>query len=180
MTYFSVDVETTGLNPFIHEVTSLSVVEVMTEEHFSCRVREPITGRRWSDFNTRWAYENIPDSVSELPEFLTDFIPELILHFLRNFEEPWTFVAWPASFDYPFLQRLYTDAKVPEMPFHYRTVDIKSWIAGKYGVGIDAPRNEIEEVAPGLGVSPEDPHNPYSDALAQARVFRKMLMDERS
>ena len=175
MTYFSVDVETTGLVPFVHEVTSLSVVEVMTEKHFSCRVKARVGGRIWEDFNTRWAYENIPSSVNELPEYTAEVIVMELEDFLKKFDQPWTFVAWPASFDYPFLHGLYYQAQVLEMPFHHRTVDVKSWIAGKYGVSIDARREAIEEIAPGLWIEPDEPHDPYNDALAQARTFRKLL-----
>lgn len=175
MTYFSVDVETTGLNPLLHDVTALSVVEVESEESFSCTLEEPDWGFFW-DLDTKYWYNaNVPASVNNLPLLSPYKAVGDLGTFLAGFPGPYTFVAWPVSFDYPMLQTVYVRAGLLTTPFHYRTVDVKSWIAGAYGVSIDAKREEIEKIAPGLWIEPEEPHNPYNDALAQARTFKKLL-----
>lgn len=175
MTYFSVDVEATGLNPLLHDVTAFSVVEVDSEESFSCRLEAPDWGFFWDENTRTWYYENVPFSINDLPLLSPYKAVGDLGTFLAGFPGPYTFVAWPASFDYSMLQTVYLRAGLAQMPFHYLTVDVESWICGSFGVPIDASREKIEEMAPGLWIEPEEPHNPYSDALAQARTFKKLL-----
>lgn len=178
--YFSVDVETTGLNPIYHDTTSISVVEVFSEEHASFRVLEPAPlFWNWDPSTAEWAHANIPPSIKELPEMpardILFKIDELIGSFCKQGDVA-TFVAWPASFDYPFTQRLYSRGGRDTMPFHYRTVDVKSYMAGMYNVPIDAKREVINDIVGfDLWTEPEEPHNPYNDALEQARVFKRLL-----
>lgn len=172
MTYFSVDVETTGLNPLLHDVTSLSIVEVVTERHFSCRITEPLVGWRWDRETKLWCEKNIPASVAKLPLYTPSSAVIAINNFIEDFAKPSNFVAWPASFDYPFLQGVYIRAAlVDTWPFHYRTVDVKSMMMGKLSVDINVSRDVIGS---DIWLEPEDPHNPYSDALAQALTFKKL------
>lgn len=179
MTFFSCDVETTGLNPFKHDVTSLSVVEVFTEEAFTCQLTELYVGWNWDPKTLEWAKENIPQSVAKYPTYTPIVACEFIERLMQPFEPPYTFVAWPASFDYPFMQTVYNRARLDSMPFHYRTVDVKSWMCGQYGVPIEYNRDQINEaVGFELWTDPKNPHDPYCDALEQARVFRRMLEDK--
>lgn len=179
--YFSVDVETTGLNPIIHDVTAISVIETKTKEHVSFRVQEPVPSFwNWDESTREWAKENIPESVNDLPEKSARDIVTAIDLFVAKFAKGEgdfaTFVAWPASFDYPFTQSLYFRGGRLTMPFHYRTIDVKSMMAGMYNVPIEARRGEINEIVGfELWTEPDEPHNPYNDALEQALVFERLL-----
>ena len=173
MTYFSVDVETTGFFPHKYDVTSVSVVEVETEQHISFRVTEPIEGFNWDPETKLWAQANVPASVESLPEMSPYLGVKQIQKLLRKFPEPWVFVAWPCSFDYPHLQFLYLKAGYEIMPFNYRTLDIKSYMCGALGLPIEAPR----ELFVGYWTEPskDEAHNPYYDALAQARTLKNLF-----
>mgnify|MGYP000373108571 CR=1 FL=1 len=115
MTLFSVDVETSGLNPFAHQVTAISVVEVETEHHVTARVVD--SGHIFWDPSTRdWWEANKPATWRSIPPFHAWAVCEQITAFLEEFPKPWTFVAWPASFDYPFAQGLFETACRPWPP----------------------------------------------------------------
>lgn len=177
MTYFSVDVETTGLIPFIHNTTALSVIEFDTGEHFTCRISEPEGGWNWDPFTLKWAEDNIPPSIERWPEFEPRIAVEGIIELLSRFEKPWTFVAWPASFDYPCLQEVFYRAGTI-IPFHYRTFDVKSYLCGKYDLDIASSRDEVNEAAGfELWVEPEVPHDPYNDAEAQLITCKRAMND---
>ena len=182
MTYFSVDVETTGLVPFVHDVTALSVVEIMTEEHMTCQLTEPEGGWHWDPDTSVWAKHNIPASVGLWPVFKPEIAVEGIARLLSGFPKPWTFVAWPTSMDYPFMQSIYRRAGIAPtmnlMPFHYRTFDVKSFIAGRYNVPLDADRDTINKtVGFELWTEPakEQAHDPFYDALEQGRTTKRAL-----
>lgn len=176
MSYFSVDVETTGLVPFVHDVTSLSVVELYSEDSFTCRLIEPENGWQWDPGTLAWARTNIPESNNKYPEFSPEVAVDGIFKLLDQYPKPWTFVGFPASMDYPFMQSVYYRTGSLQMPFHYRTFDVKSYIAGRYNVPFEADRSSINEIVGfELWLDPQIPHDPYHDALAQAQTARRAL-----
>jgi len=170
VTLFSVDVETSGLDPYQHRITAFSVVEVESEAHVTGRL-PALSQRDWDPSTSAWWAQNQPPTWLDLPEVPRWRAPLEIVAFLAQFPKPWTFVAWPASFDYPFLQQLFGGLKTP-WPFDYRTLDVKSWLAGRFGIDVAADRSDILE---GLVVEPEHPHDPYHDALAQARTLKAAM-----
>jgi DNA polymerase III epsilon subunit-like protein len=167
MTLFSVDVETSGLDPHRHRITGFSVVEVETEAHVTYRLPD-LPERDWHEATLEWWDANRPATWADLPVITRWRAPIVITEFLAQFPRPWTFMAWPASFDYPFLQQLFGGLGQP-WPFDYRTLDVKSWLAGRFGIDVSADRSEVLD---GIIVPPEYPHDPYHDALAQARTFK--------
>lgn len=181
MTYFSIDVESTGLVPFVFDVTSLSVVEVDTANHFTCRLEEPEAGWNWDPATVEWAKDNLPDNPERWPIHSPQSAIDCIRDLLNHYPKPWLFVAWPASFDYPCMQSVYNRAGIHQMPFNYRTIDIKSWIAGQFNVPIDIDRDTLNEtVGFSLYTEPNIPHDPYYDALEQAIVFKRCLEAKRA
>lgn len=172
MTIFSVDVETSGLNPILNDVTSIAIIEVESEGYFACRILDDTIV--WDEFTKKWAEENIPPSVDKLTSYSVNKTCSIINDFLNNFPKPYTFMAWPASFDYPFVQKLYSKSDSP-FPFHYRTLDLHSMLVGKFGGDIAAGRSE--EDLPGIVVEPPKSliHNPFYDALYQLYTYRNIL-----
>lgn len=171
MTIFSVDVETTGLFPGQHGVTAFSIVEVETEEAITYRVGyEGIYP--WDEDTKTWADQNMPD-LSQYDSLHPVAACRAVEAFVNKFDKPSTFMAWPASFDYPMLQHLWVvSGRMKDWPFHYRTLDIKSMMCGKLGVSVDAKR---EDLPLGLWIEPDVEHDPYYDALAQLKTYKKLL-----
>ncbi len=172
MTLFSVDVETSGLNPILHDVTSISVIEADTGQDVTFQIFDPTIV--WDPSTKEWADVNIPDSVFDLGSYDPTSACSRIVTFLKEFPPPYTFMAWPASFDYPFVQKLFSKTSIP-FPFHYRTIDLHSLIVGKFGGDIEAGRDEGD--LPGIVVEPPANriHNPYWDAYYQLETYKNWL-----
>lgn len=172
MTIFSVDVETSGLDPILNDVTSISIIEVDSEEHFTCRILDDMIV--WDESTKKWAEENIHPSVDKFVGYSVNRACALINVFLDKFPKPYTFMAWPASFDFPFVQKLYSKSEQP-FPFHYRTLDLHSMLVGKFGGDIAAGRSD--EDLPGIVAEPPKDliHNPFYDALCQLYTYRNIL-----
>ncbi len=172
MTIFSVDVETSGLDPIRHDVTSLGIIEMESGLAVACRIDDPTTV--WDEDTRGWAEDNIPESVNYLDLLTPDEACELVNEFLDCFPKPYTFMAWPASFDYPFLQKLYSKSHYV-FPFHYRTIDIHSLLVGKFGGDIAAGRSDND--LPGIVAEPPagQIHNPYWDAYYQLKTYKNFI-----
>lgn len=175
MTIFSVDVETSGLDPIKHDVTSLSVIEAQTGLHFTCRIDDPTIV--WDPSTKEWAEQNIPASVEEFELYNVESACSGVVAFLEQFDKPYTFMAWPASFDYPFMQKLFSKT-VWEWPFHYRTLDLHSLLVGRYGGDVSKGRSDSD--LPGIVVEPptDKIHNPYWDAFYQLKTYENYLNDQ--
>ena len=172
MTIFSVDVETSGLDPIKNDVTSISIIEAETEKHFTCAIINPSIV--WDEDTRIWAASNIPASVNAFDQYHIDTACSRIVSFLKEFEKPYTFMAWPASFDYPFVQKLFSKSPF-EFPFHYRTIDIHSLLVGKFGGDIAAGRSDND--LPGIVAEPPagQIHNPYWDAYYQLKTYKNFI-----
>lgn len=174
MTIFSVDVETSGLNPILNDVTSISIIEIETEKHFTCAIDD--TTIVWDEETFEWAKNNIPLSVNLFDKYDPESACSRIVTFLRQFNTPYTFMAWPASFDYPFVQKLFSKTPFP-MPFHYRTLDLHSMLVGRFGGDVSKGRSDNDGIVPtGIIVepTPDTIHNPYYDALAQLKTYKNL------
>lgn len=172
MTIFSVDVETSGLDPIKHDVTSLSVIEAKTGLHFTCRIDDPTIV--WDEDTRAWAEDNIPADVYTFDKHDPESACSRIVTFLKQFDAPYTFMAWPASFDYPFVQKLFSKTPFP-MPFHYRTIDIHSLLVGKFGGDISKGRSDDDLPGIVLEPGPGQIHNPYWDAYWQLKTYENVL-----
>lgn len=171
MTIFSVDVETSGLNPIIHDVTAISVIERDTLESVTFNIDPPYN---WDEATMEWAAKNIPDSVNEFPILRAGHATLEINAFLDKFPPPYTFMAWPASFDFPFCQKLWSKDTARWL-WHYRTIDIHSLLVGAFGGDIASGRSDHD--LPGIVVEPaaHEIHNPYFDALAQLKTYNNIM-----
>lgn len=198
MTYFSVDVECSGLTPGRHTLLSIGIVELTSNAEFYAVLenRDAVLGNpdvheleyapvKWDPSTREWfksqqaafdclfgvhdAYLNRP--IARLSEKDT---AQRLADWVMSFPEPRTFVAWPVSFDKPWLDILFHDTGV-DNPFDYRSVDIKSWICGRFGGGPEAERDDLPEAAQALYIEADFPHHALSDARAQADTMRRLL-----
>lgn len=190
MTYFSVDVETSGFVPGRHTLLSVGIEELSSHatfyavlDHRERGVAQPkinwdLGTREWFKeqeaaydclFGSHDAYLDCPIARSSSKD-----VAQRLADWVMSFPAPRTFVAWPVSFDKPWLDILFHDTGVYN-PFDYRSVDIKSWICGRFGGGPEVERDDLPEAAQALYIEADFPHHALSDAIAQAETMRRLL-----
>ena len=185
MTYISVDVETTGLIPGYNSLLSVGAVDCDNLEnkfHVVLSSTDAYSSRLVWDRGTKdwWnsqeaAKERLNGQFLGLDnQFTYNQMHKIaageFLKWLVQFEDTRFFVAWPASFDYPYIQHLFLNEGI-ESPFSYRTIDVKSYACGKFNLPFDAGHDDFPEW---LNAKPEFPHDALSDAIQQAIVFNKL------
>jgi hypothetical protein len=181
-TYISVDVESASLIPNPHSLLSVGAIEIEsgTTFHevlagtFTLAVNwEPETFRWWMEEEQAAPRERLNRLASrETPYTARSLeVARKFYYWCKLFEDDLRFVAWPASFDYPYIQMLFMNAGFAN-PFNYRTVDIRSYACGVLGLPLDAPR----EMFPDWYHHDKGkyPHDALEDAKAQAVVFQKL------
>lgn len=187
-TYFSVDVETTSTNAFDGELLTVGLVAIDAQSlkivgelyvplKYTGNHTDPETAEWWQDrtfvsqaaYDAAWGYEN--------DRFATGHGASLIKDFVLTYAEAWPdriFAANPASFDYPWIQKLYAEAEMPN-PFHYRSICMRSLY---FGV-TDVPEWGESRESTGEFHKPRMPHHALEDARAQALDLILMLQKRR-
>lgn len=192
MTFFSVDVETSGLNPFVPESKLLSV-GATAHNGVGNRI-DSLYVRIRSELPPAWYDESLPcDSETmsfwreqdqfvkdeaymdkDLPRFTMAYAGELLRNWVMSFGDDWhgrVFVANPSSFDFMWIQRLWAESGV-EDPFSYRTLCLRSAAFGKQlGQGKKVTWQDTSVRTH----KPEFPHHPLYDALAQGLDLKELL-----
>lgn len=183
--YVSVDVEAASLIPRTTSLLSVGAVAMRENEEWELYHRviagTETNGVEWQSETHDW-WTDIEQEVAKhrlnaLAPATAPYGVELLntaeefYDWCIDLDDNLLFVAWPASYDYPFIQLLFQNAGVPN-PFNYRTIDVKSYGCGKLGLPFDCNRDEFPEW---FYEKPEFPHDALSDALAQAYIFQKLL-----
>ena len=178
-TYIHVDVETTSTNTAEAVCLSIGAIEQESQETFHAVFHHVDNDRLpWDQGTWDWWHSDplkaAHDRMVKLHD-KHDISPENAAKefaaWVNKFGEAPTFCAWPASFDYPIVVEFLWAYEIPS-PFHYRTMDVKSYLCGKLGIDIDAPRTAFPEW---VELKPEFEHDALSDAIAQMEVFRRVL-----
>lgn len=187
LTYISVDVETSGL-VLSGGYTLLSVGavdcfnlnntfhEVMADTEDD-KVHWDRSTKEWWDTQTEAKQRLAAQKKLQYPEGAGSYwqvnidAANRFVHWLEHLEKPLMFVAWPASFDYPWIQQWFYENEL-DNPFSYRTIDVKSYACGKLGIDFNADREAFPDW---LYEEPEFPHDALSDAITQAKQFRKLM-----
>lgn len=164
-TFFSIDVETTGLNPFepSHQLISVGAIAVSEDgligdswyERLAYDVDgwDPDTREWWAEQNETARVEVFATNRSDRREAAADFI-----RWIDEYTQHAVFVANPCTFDHAWVLRWLTECG-ERMPFDYRTMCLRS---------ADWGRNPGEWGLSRSGASPIVPHHALHDAQAQA------------
>lgn len=190
LTFFSVDVESSRLNPFALDSYLLSIAAVAMDEDglYKNSIYIRLNNNQWlapewwdptleTDNSTLEFWREQDEHVrneawldKDLPRFSNTIGAQMLSDFVTSFGESWEdriFVANPATFDFAWTLRLWADAHVPD-PFHYRTLCLRSQAFGANG-------SKNWHTFPHRTNKPETPHHPLSDALAQMKDFADMV-----
>lgn len=175
MSYVHVDVETTSTHTSTGVILSIGAIEQETKKKFHIVIQNVDSPTLiWDDDTYEfWHDPEQKDALERLRSWPVVEPADAVVKFkdwVLQFPEPRTFCAWPASFDFPFIDELFC-AYDEVNPFHYRTLDVKSYICGRLGIEIDAPRTAFPSWCE---MKPKHPHDALDDAIAQMRVFEKI------
>lgn len=191
-TFFSVDVETSRLNPFEPDSFLLSVGAVAMDEvgnilgEFYVRIDRSAQLKaewyrpEWTTDNgtlTFWREQDASVRAEAWEDRTLSRAPahvaaQMFRDWVTSFGDNWEdriFVANPATFDYSWLLSLFAEGKV-DNPFHYRTLCLRSQAFGAQG---SKDWHNFKH----RSHKPEVPHHPLSDAMAQALDFRDMVAE---
>lgn len=174
--YFSVDVETSGLNVFREDLLSVGVAVV-----------KDLKIKAAKQYNIEYPYivwdESTQEWWNERPNILglnrvrlqskyevATQLENLVEEFCEKKKDR-VFVANPTSFDFPWIQHLFHTTKI-ENPFSRKHLDLRSMC---YGLKHELPWGEDRESWDEFYVKPDVEHFAMDDALAQARTLIKML-----
>lgn len=170
-TFFSVDVETSGLNPFVieHQLLSVGALVVGDDGLIGTSWYERLRDAGTWDAETHdwWLKQNdlarkeIFDVAGEDPQAMA----RAFVGWVKDVTDHAVFVANPATFDHAWVLRWLTEAG-EAMPFDYRTLCLRSadWGRNPGSWGLD--RN---------GHQPVVPHHALHDAQAQAFDLVELL-----
>lgn len=156
-----IDIETTGLDPFIHEIIEIGAVNETGT--FSSKVRplklnliDP-SAVAVNGYNAE-EWKDAP----LLPDVLNDMV---------KFVSGTRFAAYNVTFDWSFFQKAYHDYGMSS-PFHYQKLDILSLaVFGK----LDLASNKLKHVCEALDIPPEPAeHRAINGAVCAYEVLKKL------
>ncbi len=170
-TYISVDVETSGPNPYEYSLLSIG----------ACTIREPrstfyIELKPVNDNQLPSAMQVSGLSLAELaerglePREALELFEEWLKHTVRH-ERP-IFVGFNSPFDWMFAAD-YFHRYLGRNPFGYSAIDVKSFYMGLKGVTWED--TSMRRISPIYLEGRRLSHNALEDALVQAELFEKML-----
>jgi hypothetical protein len=169
--FFSVDVETTGLNPFRpeHQLISVGALAVSDDGLIGDRwydrldradTWDPDTREWWLKQNATAKREAFADGGTDPRAAALDFVA-----WVNDTTDHAVFVANPSTFDFGWILRWLTEADV-DMPFDYRTMCLRSADWGRNPGPWGLERN---------GHRPIVSHHALHDAQAQALDLLDLL-----
>ena len=181
--YIVVDIEADGPTPGLHSMLSLAAVATTSKKEISRfyekvvplpdAVSDPNTVEWWKGQPEAW------EEVNRNQKTPTSVLKEFCVWLDLLNAEP-IFVASPIGLDYTFVS-WYLFRFARRNPFMndknaIRTLDIRSYIAGKYGLSFnESSRDNLPaELTDGM---PEHTHRAIDDAAGYAFLLRKLLSD---
>ena len=184
----AIDVETTGLNPLYHEITQISIVALNSElepnkdflpflyyfkpEHPE---RYDMEARRVSGIDLETLNQRGVDQ-TKCQDMLLEWVEKLQLPFQKRIMP----LGHNYGFDKSFIQE-WLGPKTYDLVFdyHYRdsmtlALGLNDWFAFR-GAPCPFPFVNLSGVCRVLGVSQEQKHDAYFDAMASAQAYRAMI-----
>lgn len=175
-----VDLETTGLDPFRHEIIEIGIV--LAEQ------REDIFGKKSLEFLSEHEIQLKPAHIetADLKAL------EVSKYDKRSWEkavpqkegltqaatllEGVVFIAQNVAFDWAFLQKAGNEYGVDfEKQVHYHKLDLASMVFGKLYHDPKLSRFSLRELTEYFGVKNENAHTALADARATFEVCKKLL-----
>lgn len=166
MKYAIVDLETTGLNPYKHEIIEIGAV-IFNPENLNTTI----------EVNVKVKPEGTCDPKAALVNGYTDekwIDAKPIKDVLKELAPKWqgaVFMAYNNTFDWSFMQAAYQKIGVHD-PFHYHRLDIMTIAWSHLPVGSSL---SLKNVCTALGIPPEPAvHRAINGALSAFEVYKAL------
>lgn len=169
------DLETTGLDPYRHEILEVGIVLEPEGDvvHFSMPIYEDMAEPRALEVNgyydRREELQAVQVQRTRGAELLHEALKDRVL-VINN-----------TPFDTAFLRAHLEEwgLEGTNQPWYYRTVDVGSLLAGKYGIpapwGSSALMKACGLTVEGLGVDPSLLHTAVADAMLAKAMYEHVL-----
>jgi DNA polymerase-3 subunit epsilon len=160
-----VDVETTGLDPFCHQILELAAIDVESGAEFYMAPSVSTSALGAADVEAlainRYYERRVPSGMLSHEETLSSYDR------LRDMLRGNTFAGSNPRFDAAFI------AKRTSEVWHHRLADLSSYSGAALRL---APHELVglDQVCAALGVKNEEPHSALGDARATAECFRQL------
>jgi len=170
MSIVFVDTETTGLNPFIHEVISVGYVietdgEIVKEVEFSVPFDVDKADPKALEVNG-WGTRHFPEQIT---------VEEAALKIVDDWDSL-AIMASPTHFDLGFILALLTKAGRTPSWSHRQVVDFRSFYLGTWFREADYSALGLRDLSERLEVPmPSDRHGALVDAKWLREMYRKAL-----
>ena len=179
-----VDLETTGLNPFRHEVIEIGIV---IAEH-----RADLFGKQFLELISEHTIQLLPEHIEtadpkglEVNKYHTRDWSAAIsqregLGKAGDILDGTIFIAQNVGFDWAFLQKAGNDHGIDfDARVHYHKLDLASMVFGKLYHEPKLFKYSLREMTEYFDVKNADAHTALADARATFEVCKKLLADER-
>jgi oligoribonuclease (3'-5' exoribonuclease) len=174
-----VDIETTGLDPFVHSVIEIAsyieedVYDGTDDMQWHCSLPFdpycPTVSKQALETNKYFErveeLEEIQESSYEVAEIIRDQFKGAVL------------IGNNPQFDARFLEQLLATKLGIGPVWHYHVVDIKALVAGHYGVAPPWSTKQIEELT---GIKNDGAHTALEDMRWVRKVYRNLNLQRRS
>jgi DNA polymerase III epsilon subunit-like protein len=163
--WISVDIETSGLDPCVHETIEVGMCwKGGRTNAFSLPFDESKASPRALEVNG-WGTRRFARQIS---------VEEALVELDEAFGGGAMLVASPAHFDVGFLEQLFRRLDLSPPWNHRSIIDIKSYALGRIGIETDLRNAEIARLYD-LNPLPEDEaHSALNDAVWQAELFSRV------
>ena len=179
--YIVVDIEADGPVPNLHSMLSLAAVATTADKELGSFYRklEPLPNATREANTMRWwktepaAWEEVNKDREKPESVMRDFC-----QWIKSFGLEPIFVSSPVALDYTFIS-WYLYRYAGENPFSNdknatRTIDLRSYIAGKYGLTFNASTRTKLPSSLTKGM-PAHTHKAIDDAIGYGVLLRKVL-----
>jgi len=175
--YISVDVETAGPNPGQYSLLSIGACLVFEPAKTFYVELQPV--------NNAFTAEALQISGLEMDKLEARGLPpeeamrqfsDWVLQTTPTGQQP-IFVALNAPFDWMFAAD-YFHRYLGRNPFGHKALDMKAFYMGMRGIHWDA--TGFEDITKHFHIEQSLNHHALQDAIAQAKLFRRMLEEQRS
>jgi DNA polymerase III alpha subunit (gram-positive type) len=164
--WISVDIETSGLDPAVHETIEVGMCAANGNTRaFSLDFDIHRADERALEVNG-WGKRDFAQQVDK--HYALGLLSEA-------FEGGALLVASPAHFDVGFLEQLFRTEDMNPPWNHRSIVDIKSYALGRFGVMADLRNAELARMVDMDTLDSDHAHSALNDAVWQAELYRRLV-----